>query len=37
MSDDFCYVVNLQNITPWSFNVHDFSKLIFPKMFLIDI
>ena len=32
MSDDFCYVVNLQNITLWLFEIRNFSKSIFIKM-----
>lgn len=31
MSDEFCYTVNLQNITPWLFKIRDFLKLIFLK------
>ena len=33
MSDDFCYIVNLQNITPWSFETLSYSKLIFLKSY----
>ena len=32
MSDDFCYNAILQNIIPWSFEIRNFSKLIFLKM-----
>ena len=33
MFDDFYYIVNLQNITPQSTEIRNFSKLIFLKMY----